>query len=500
MQDFLPDVTEPRVNEEEIVEVVEEKEPLSKKQILKLVAVGAVALLILLGIVVTLIETFGKREADDGLESLSERSKLIEKKPGRMSWLFYLDKDKDNVFDYEEDVFNGVSVSLRKPGETQILRTVPANVLGQVIMDDLFEGDYEVSFDNYAKDEVDKGEFTFPGMYQVVRSEDGFKEFLPNSWYKISLGLEGYYAKKGVVEYNPKSLLVFEGEDRVNFYDPKRLKIVGWSGDELYGSTLRADEIYFLIDDELKKVSLDDKIVRPVMNWLYEIGEYRLSPDGEVIVYRENDEFRYKSLGCGEGSVLIDGYRLELSDMLVDFMDDKLVVAGNLFEGTNRVYQVVCSEDDFVAREIVDSDVSSLIYLDEKSIFYSDASGSYFYDLVKDSKVRYTALGASVETINSVDKKYIGAIVDGKLMVVDYPAVMYSGVEKHYVIDEVSSLEGLSFSGSQVLVNRAKPCGQDGDCGEILRIGLKGSGVWKIDERVELKDVVVDRVLGEIEF
>ncbi|MFH2061356.1 MAG: hypothetical protein ABIJ43_00005, partial [Candidatus Beckwithbacteria bacterium] len=47
------------------------------------------------------------------------------------------------------------------------------------------------------------------------------------------------------------------------------------------------------------------------------------------------------------------------------------------------------------------------------------------------------------------------------------------------------------FVGDELFINNGS---------EILRIKLKGSGLWEIGERIELKDVVVDKVLGEIEF
>lgn len=490
----------------DVVEVPEnkEKKPLNKKQVMKLVTVGAVLLLIILGVAVSVLEKIrANRSGKNSLESLSERAKLIERKPGRMSWLFYLDKDEDSLFDYEEDVFKAISVSLRKPGETQVLRTVPANVLGQVIIDDLTNGEYEISFDNYSKNGTNEGEFSFPGLYQVMRGEDKFKDFLPSKWQQITLSLDGYDSKTGIIEHQPNSLLVFETENGVNFYDPDRVRLVGWANFDLQGPTLKVDRLYFLVEDELKSVSLadTDKIVKPVFNWLYEIGEYRLSDNGQLIVYQENKEFRYKSKSCGEGSVLVDGYRLELKEMLVDLLNDEtLVVSGKVFDGGDKVYQVVCREGDMVAREVLTGSVSSLVYLDKKTIFYSDAGGSYFYDLEKNTKVKYTALGSNVKTIISADKKYIGAIVNGKLMVVDYPGVQVSGVEKHYLIDLVNNLDGVRFVGDEILVNESKTCESDGDCGEVLRISLMGSGVWSVKDRVQLKDVKVEKILGEIKF
>ncbi|MEA3355132.1 MAG: hypothetical protein U9Q63_01455, partial [Patescibacteria group bacterium] len=188
-------------------------------------------------------------------------------------------------------------------------------------------------------------------------------------------------------------------------------------------------------------------------------------------------------------------------EMLVDFLSsDKLIVAGKVLEEDYKIYQLVCNNNDLVAREIIKTEASSLVCLNDKTIFYSDSGGSYFYDLTDDSKVKYTALGNNVLVKVSSDKKYIGAMVGSKFLVVDYPAVKASGVEKHYLIDRVSSIDEVGFSGDSILVNQAKTCQSDGDCGEILRINLFGSGVWKIEDRVQLKNVVVEKILGEIKF
>ena len=186
--------------------------------------------------------------------------------------------------------------------------------------------------------------------------------------------------------------------------------------------------------------------------------------------------------------------------MLVDFLNsDKLIVAGKVLDKDYKVYQLVCSKGNFIAKEIVDSEVSGLAYLNDRTIFYSDNSGSYFYDLVDDSKVKYTALGSNTEVIVSDDKKYIGAMVNGKFLIVDYPAVVASGVEKHYVIPfQGSELSFISSKPDQILINQSKICESDGDCGEILRVNLFGSGAWRIEDRIQLKDVKPMEILGEI--
>ncbi|MDZ7586981.1 MAG: hypothetical protein U0946_04445 [Patescibacteria group bacterium] len=122
----------------------------------------------------------------------------------------------------------------------------------------------------------------------------------------------------------------------------------------------------------------------------------------------------------------------------------------------------------------------------EKPWFYSDDTGSYFYNQQTDKTIKYTALGSRVKAVISEDKKYVGAKLNGSLIVVDYPAVLASGVEKHYILP----LSGqMVFSGDEVLVNEGK---------EIVRVALKGDGVWEIKERMQLAGIQADELLGEI--
>lgn len=118
--------------------------------------------------------------------------------------------------------------------------------------------------------------------------------------------------------------------------------------------------------------------------------------------------------------------------------------------------------------------------------FYSNSEGSYFYDQQTGKTIKYTALGSGVKAIVSEDGRYIGAKLNGSIMVVDYPAVMASGVEKHYLLPFSGQIV---FSKDEVLINQGK---------EIVRIALKGNGVWEIKDRIELKDIQADEVLGEI--
>jgi len=141
------------------------------------------------------------------------------------------------------------------------------------------------------------------------------------------------------------------------------------------------------------------------------------------------------------------------------------------------------------AEELADEDK------DDQTLFYSDDSGSYFYDWQNDKTTKYTALGSGVKAVVSEDGKYVGAKLNGSIIVVDYPAVMASGVEKHYLLPFSGQIV---FSNDEVLINQSKLCQPDGDCGEIIRIELKGDGVWEIKDRIELKDIQADEILGEI--
>ncbi|MDZ7587540.1 MAG: hypothetical protein U0946_07335 [Patescibacteria group bacterium] len=123
---------------------------------------------------------------------------------------------------------------------------------------------------------------------------------------------------------------------------------------------------------------------------------------------------------------------------------------------------------------------------EEQKFFYSNDEGSFFTDQQSGKTTKYTALGSGVNAVVSEDGKYVGANLNGSIMVVDYPAVMASGVEKHYLLPFSGQIV---FSREEVLINQGK---------EIVRIALKGNGVWEIKNRIELKDIQADEILGEI--
>ena len=53
--------------------------------------------------------------------------------------------------------------------------------------------------------------------------------------------------------------------------------------------------------------------------------------------------------------------------------------------------------------------------------------------------------------------------------------------------------------GDDVYFVRGKACEADGDCGEIVKIKLAGSGVWSIESTWDLKNVAAQKVLGVVE-
>ena len=108
------------------------------------------------------------------------------------------------------------------------------------------------------------------------------------------------------------------------------------------------------------------------------------------------------------------------------------------------MYEVQCKEVKPLSLEV---EPTSFGFLEEQALFYSDAGGSYFYNLKDGTKVKYTALGVSAQAIISDDKKYVAAKVEGSWVAVDYPAVKQAQVEKHYKIPAGGKLlfQGMKF-------------------------------------------------------
>ncbi len=454
------------------------------------------------GIVITILEQFQKGESKEVREVFEVYE--IEKQPGEMVWLVYEDKDKDQVFDHAEKVVKDVSVAIRRIGDREAWRTQPADVNGVVRMTDLPVGDYEVRLLNYEEVETDLVSF-FPGDYLYK------DQFLPSEWEVVILGEEGYEQKVGLVKHVPEKILVLKDSLGLRMVDVARQRDYGFlrlrDGIEDRQFVVSGKMIFYVEDDKLKQFDLSQKLLKETMGYLYQVDEtsFSLSPGKTTLVYKDGGEFRYKSKTCGEGYVIVDGRRLLMDGMMVDYADETRMVIKGKLKGDEgwRVYEASCNEGrgKLRAEEVLDRQVSSLGFLDEQTLFYSDNSGSYFYDLLSQVSTRYVALGAGVRARISEDNKHVYGLVGGKLVVVDYPAVVASGVEKHYVIALPEGSEP-SFTSLQTAGDSEPGQGELVylDNNQVVRIRLKGSGVWEEIERVVLKGFQAQGILGEIKL
>jgi len=523
MEDYLPDVPKDKPESLEGGVVAGEEQTAgrlgklrglmsNRKQRFRLVVVLGLGGLVGLGILATILEKIQEnRSAEVEVEEgeFADWLLSVEQKPGQMSWGFYLDENANGEFEHNEQPFSGVSVSIRRPGEEQAFRTEASGSNGVVIIDDLAVGEYEVRIVNYELEQVGVyGDFELPNFYELVDENRQRFEFIPSEWKSLSLGEEGYKAIMGVREYRPEKLLVLTDGSEVTFYDPDRAKIYGQSviKDGVKRKFLVKDNlVVYMNDDQLKKFSFKDRTGGVVMDRLYGVDEigWALSPAMKTVMYTEEEELRYKTEAeeCGEGAIIYEGQRVNLKqepELLVDFWDEQnLVLVGMVKGGDWQVFKAGCGERQKLAVESLEiGEVRSLYVLEDMMLFYSNSRGSYFYDLDKKEATKYVALGAPNQVKLSADKKHIVVKQGSNYIVVDYPAVKMSGVEKHYVI----GVNNLVVVGDEGLVSRAKACEADGDCGEIVRLELKGNGVWEWGEAVDLKDVVVKEVLGEIEL
>jgi len=478
----------------------------------KLVALVSFGSLILLAIMVTVLEQVlpkksGSQPVDEAYIPIT-----IEPKPGQMMWLFFDDKNSNGVFDYQETVFKDISVTIRRPGDKTSLRTVPSDVQGLVTITDLAEGEYEVRFVNYElENQTATDDFSWLNYYQLVKPGEERDEFLPSQWQKISLNNQGFEAKVGVRLYQPESMLVLKTEKGLSLYDPERFKTVvksNLSTEKKRQFVINKGNIFYLKPEKkaLERYSVKDKAATAVIEPVYEVetDKFRLSDNGLMLVYIEDKQIRYISneAVCGEGAIFYDGERLEVKETdnrpMLDFWGDRqLIFLGKGRETSWQLYVAECGEDkEMGVKQLkLETEPSSFGWLTDQTIFYSDPSGSYFYNINSEEGLKYEALGSKAKAQISADNKYISAKVNCRQIIVDYPAVEASRVEKHYLLLFSGQI---AISGDEVLVNQAKSCQPDGDCGEIIRVSLKGNGVWEEKDRVELIDIQVEEVLGEV--
>ena len=454
-----------------------------KKRFRILIMFVAIIFLFGVGIVISIIEQVQKVKKPEA-KQVFEQVEIL-KQPGEMVWLFYTDTDKDQVFDHQEAAIKDVSVAIRRPGDEDVWRTQPADINGVVKMTDLPVGEYEVKYLNYEEPEAGATSY-FYSSYQY----EG--EFLPSEWLPISLSKEGYEAKVGLNKYVPDSLMVVKDSLGLRLVDLVTQTDFAWFRD-LVGLSLQTDKLVYLEKNQLLQFDLNLKTNKVVMDRMYQMEdkEYLLTEDLGLLVYKDGEEFRYRSSACGEGYIIHEGQRLMVDELKLDvWQNTNTVMSGKVGKnGEWGVYQTRCDGKKFAAEKLFAGQVSSVGYLDAQTLFYSDATGSYFYDLLSQKATRYTAFGGSVEAKINKERNLVYGRVNGKLMIVDYPAVVASGVEKHYVLDVPEGSKPVFVSTDEFVYL---------DNNQVVRIKLKGSGAWEELSRTELKGFKALEILGEI--
>src|SRR3989344_3243881 len=191
----------------------------------------------------------GKPKAQEELFSSSLWQ--IQPQPNQIVFGFFVDTDKNDRFDYQEQPFAKASVAIRRAGETEPFRRVSADRDGLVKIDDLSQGDYEVSYDNYSQPEVSAWLFFEEYQHQG--------EFFPTAWRRVSL-------------------------NGLSWYDPERARVYAKSNLPVSKFVSRGNDIYYLRDGKLFHLDWTNRTVIEEMIWLEEAeaGGWTLSPVGKT--------------------------------------------------------------------------------------------------------------------------------------------------------------------------------------------------------------------------
>jgi len=253
-----------------------------------LIALVVIILLFGIGIVITIVEQF-QTDKPQQVKEIFNRA-VIEKQPGEMIWLFFEDLDNDQVFDHDERVVKDVTVAIRRSGDEEVWRSQPADVNGVVKLTDLPVGEYEVRFLNYEEPEAGASSY-FPGFY---RYQD---QFLPSEWELVSLEKEGYEKKIGLVSYSPKKVVVVQDSLGIRLVDLVTQQDYGWLRN-LAGLTMKVDRLLYWGKNQLMEFDLNLKTGIVALTRLYgmEEKEYVVSRDLKLLVFKEGEEFRYRSM------------------------------------------------------------------------------------------------------------------------------------------------------------------------------------------------------------
>ncbi len=462
------------------------------KRLVRLILIVGFGVLLFLGITAAILERVAPRggQKQEPEELFSSGRWQIQPQPNQIILGFFEDTNTNNQFDYQEKPFDKVSVAIRRAGETEPFRRVSAGTDGLVKIDDLSQGDYQVSYDNYSQPEALDWIFFEEYQYQG--------EFLPTGWRSVSLNDRGYKELIGITPYRPPLLLALTTESGLVWYDPDRARVYARSN---FNAPFvnRGKDIFYLQDGKLKKLSWQDRVATEEMIWLEEAesGWWWLSPEAKTIAYLVEAELRYRSRieECGEGGLLLDGVRLEVKTAA--FIDETnwLVIGRGDNQEQWQLFKVNCGK---VEPAVTVAQPVSVGYLGGNDWFYGTAEATYFYDSANGQTVKYDALGGGVAVSVSADNRYLlKKLSQTSWLAVDYPAVKTSGVEKHYLLTGISGEPTLI--GDDLYFVRSKPCADDGDCGEIVKISLQGSGVWEVASTWDLKNVAAQKVLGVVD-
>ena len=265
-----------------------------------LILIVVIGLFFVLGIVISVLETIPPKLTEEAVE-LGESLEQIE--AHQMGFLFFEDSNVNGEFDYNEKVVKNVSVAVRRPGETAAFITVPAETSGLVKIDNLADGEYEVQYLNYELEQpYMTGEFEFKHYYQIVEAGKVRFSFLPTEWQKINLTDLGFKLKVGMREYLPSSLLVIFDQDRLEFYDPVRNRVLGESQKGI-SFKFKESNLYYYQDNSLTRFEIKPQLTKVVIERLFvkNLSKYWLSEDDSGLLFLDDEnrwQYESKVSGC----------------------------------------------------------------------------------------------------------------------------------------------------------------------------------------------------------
>lgn len=461
------------------------------KRLVKVVLLVFFGVLLLLGITASVLEKVAPRggPVSSDQDLFTAGMWQIQPQPNQLILGFFIDANGNKNFDYQEQPFTKVSVAIRRAGETEPFRRVSADTDGLVKIDNLSLGGYEFSLDNFVEPEAETWQFFEEYQYG--------EEFFPTAWRKIELVNEGYKELIGIKAYQPSLLLILATDTGLVWYDPDRARTYSQVRADSEYAEIRDQDIYLIEDGKLQRFDWKNRSIIETMNWLDEAepGKWQLSPEGKTVIYFSGKELKWRSQveDCSEGSLYYEGLRPEA--VAAGFINETSWLAVGRGEEA-QPWQIFRADCRTLTPVTTIGQPISVGVLGGGDWFYSTDSSTYLVDS-NGKTVKYQALGGGSGAMVSSDGRYIIKPVSGNSwLLVDYPGVKAEGVEKQYLLTNVTG--ELTLVGDNVYYVKAIPCEADGDCGEVVEIGLEGGGIWSIINRWDLKNVPAGRILGII--